>query len=254
MCVPGAATSRARRDTDSALTRDDARSDAASTASSDSERYVVVGLAAESPDDADMAFSCLKLVVKAPAQMTWRERGVKRVAGALNKFSMRARAWTEPDVDEYDELTAREASNVAARLLRTELPRKLDEKGEPTGLAPFEELLEARIRDLSLALNMSTALALAELVEDEVLIENVKLHLIEDRQTHSISSPPPQPLNVSLTSLRMTRDSSGVLHFGPPMSTPSTVTSPCTPQPIPELDEAREKIDRLHSENEELRR
>lgn len=41
---------------DSALTRDDARSDAASTASSDSDRYVVVGLAAESPDDADVAF------------------------------------------------------------------------------------------------------------------------------------------------------------------------------------------------------
>lgn len=41
---------------DSALTRDDTRSDAASTASSDSDRYVVVGLAAESPDDADMAF------------------------------------------------------------------------------------------------------------------------------------------------------------------------------------------------------
>ncbi|CAH2087820.1 unnamed protein product [Euphydryas editha] len=41
---------------DSALTRDDARSDAASTASSDSDRYVVVGLAAETPDDADVAF------------------------------------------------------------------------------------------------------------------------------------------------------------------------------------------------------
>ncbi|KAI8440803.1 hypothetical protein MSG28_009126 [Choristoneura fumiferana] len=42
---------------DSAWTRDDARSDAASTASSDSERYVVVGLACESPLDADQAFS-----------------------------------------------------------------------------------------------------------------------------------------------------------------------------------------------------
>lgn len=41
---------------------------------------------------------------------------------------MRARAWAEPDVDEYDELNAREASNVAARLLRTEQPRQLDEK------------------------------------------------------------------------------------------------------------------------------
>lgn len=46
---------------DSALTRDDTRSDAASTASSDSDRYVVVGLAAESPDDADMAFRYKRL-------------------------------------------------------------------------------------------------------------------------------------------------------------------------------------------------
>lgn len=41
---------------------------------------------------------------------------------------MRARAWMEPEVDEYDELQTREASNVAARLIRTELPRQLDEK------------------------------------------------------------------------------------------------------------------------------
>lgn len=40
---------------DTALTRDaaEARSDAASTASSDSDRYVVMGLGAESPMDAD---------------------------------------------------------------------------------------------------------------------------------------------------------------------------------------------------------
>lgn len=48
---------------DSALTRDDGRSDAASTASSDSDRYVVVGLAAESPDDADVAFRSVREVV-----------------------------------------------------------------------------------------------------------------------------------------------------------------------------------------------
>jgi hypothetical protein len=63
MWVVGAGFSSMRRgltslvtSLDSALGRDDARSDAASTASSDSERYVLVGLAADSPDDHDLAF------------------------------------------------------------------------------------------------------------------------------------------------------------------------------------------------------
>lgn len=303
---------------DSALTRDDTRSDAASTASSDSDRYVVVGLAAESPDDADMAFrefehgraasssgvevaaevverssspsdhsvtsSCRRRDVISTS--TWRLNNIHIVhqsgggrtclrlaaddlksdeCNAIpwdefqNKFSMRARAWSEPVVSESDELVPRNEPLVAARLVRTQLPRAPEDKG----LAPFEELLEARIRDLSIALNMSTALALAELIEDEVvappmplevLIENVKLHLIEDRPTRSISSPPPQPLDIDLTTLRMTRDTAGVVRLGPPVSTPSTIASPATPQPQPELDEAREKIDRLNRENEELRK
>lgn len=82
----------------------------------------------------------------------------------------------------------------------------------------------------------------------------MKLHLIEDRPTRSISSPPPQPLDVDLTTLRMTRDTAGVVRLGPPVSTPSTVASPATPQPMPELDEAKEKIERLNRENEELRK
>lgn len=52
----------------------------------------------------------------------------------------------------------------------------------------------------------------------------------------------------------MTRDTAGVVRLGPPVSTPSTIASPATPQPQPELDEAREKIDRLNRENEELRK
>ncbi|XP_053616244.1 bridge-like lipid transfer protein family member 3B [Plodia interpunctella] len=305
---------------DSALARDDGRSDAASTASSDSDRYVLVGLAAESPDDADVAFrefehgrassgvevaaevverssspsdhsvtsSCRRRDVISTC--TWRlnnihiihqsasGRSSTRLAaddlrtdecGAIpwdefqNKFSMRARAFSEPLLDESDELTPRETPKVAARLVRTQLPRLLDDKGEPTGLAPFDELLEARVRELSISLNMSTALALAEFIEDEVvvppmplevLIDNVKLHLIEDRPTRSISSPPPQPLDIDLTTLRLTRDTAGVVSLGPPVSTPSTVASPATPQPQPELDEARVQIDRLNKENEELRK
>ncbi|CAG4990381.1 unnamed protein product [Colias eurytheme] len=298
---------------DSALTRDDTRSDAASTASSDSERYVVVGLAAESPDDADMAFREFELGrssnsgVEMAAEVverssspsdhsitssckrrdlistcTWRLNNIYLVQQSVpgksalrltaddlksdqcssipwdefqNKFSMRARAWNEP-VNE-DEPKVKEMPRVAARLVRNELPRLVDDDGQPTGLAPFEELLEAQIRDLTMSLNMSTALALSEFIEDEViappmplevLISNLKLHLIEDRPTRSISSPPPQPLDLDLTTLRLTRDSNGILHLGPPVTIETPKENP------PELVHAREEIDRLNRENEELRK
>ncbi|CAH0718971.1 unnamed protein product, partial [Brenthis ino] len=300
---------------DSALTRDDCRSDAASTASSDSDRYVVVGLATESPDDADVAFrefehGRLSSGVEVAAEVVERSSSpsdhsitssckrrdvistctlrlnnihlvqqsangkscMRIVADDLksdecssipwdefqNKFSMRARAWSEPTNDE-DDFKPKETPRVAARLIRTELPRTLNEKGEPIGLAPYEEILEARIRELSIALNMSTALALSEFIEDEVvlppmplevLIENVKLHLVEDRPTRSISSPPPQPLDLDLTTLRLNRDSSGVVHLGPTI--PSRTVSPSSPPP--ELQQAMDEIQRLNEENEELKK
>ncbi|GBP40896.1 UHRF1-binding protein 1-like [Eumeta japonica] len=283
---------------DSALTRDDSRSDAASTASSDSDRYVVVGLAAESPDDADIAFrefehgrmansgvevaaevierssspsdhsvtsSCRRRDVISTC--TWRLNNIHLVQQSTDgktvlrfvaddvktdecssipwdefqsKFSMRARVWSEPPFDDADEFKPRESPRVAAKLTRAELPRPIDDKGAQFGLAPYEELLEARVHDITVTLNMSTALALSEFIEDEVIappmplevhIENLKLHLIEDRPTRSISSPGPQPLDVDLTSLRLTRDGAGVVRLGPPASTPSTITSPVTPQP-----------------------
>ncbi|XP_045453508.1 UHRF1-binding protein 1-like [Melitaea cinxia] len=300
---------------DSALTRDDGRSDAASTASSDSDRYVVVGLAAETPDDADVAFrefehgrmasgvevaaevverssspsdhsitsSCKRRDVISTC--TFRLNNIHLVQQSTNgkscmrfvaddlktdecpsipwdefqsKFSMRARAWSGPEFD-CDELKPRETPKIAARLMRTELPRIGSEMDKPAGLVPYEEILEARIRDLNIALNMNTALALSEFIEDEVvlppmplevLIENVKLRLIEDRPTRAISSPPPQPLDLDLTSLRLNRDTSGVVHLGPMIS--SRTVSPSSPPP--ELQMAMDEIQKLNEENEGLKK
>lgn len=41
---------------------------------------------------------------------------------------MRARAWSEPVASEADELLTRPEPHVAARLVRTQLPREPDEK------------------------------------------------------------------------------------------------------------------------------
>nr|XP_032522842.1 UHRF1-binding protein 1-like isoform X1 [Danaus plexippus plexippus] len=299
---------------DSALTRDDGRSDAASTASSDSDRYVVVGLAAESPDDADVAFrefehGRLSSGVEVAAEVmerssspsdhsitssckrrdvistcTIRLNGIHVVqqsnAGTTsmrlaaddvkldecpaipwdefqirlkNKFSMRARAWS--DLDEGEKTG--DAPKVTLRLLRTELPRTEEEKRTPGALARASELLEGQIRCLNLSLGMSTALALSEFIEDEViappmplevLIENLKLHLIEDRPTRSISSPPPQPLDLNLSTIKLSRDSSGVVHLGPP-----TIDEP-SPETTSPQQSIADEVQRLNEENEELKK
>lgn len=83
-----------------------------------------------------------------------------------------------------------------------------------------------------------------------MLIENVKLRLIEDRPTRSISSPPPQPLDLDLTSLRLNRDTSGVVHLGPMIS--SRTVSPSSPPP--ELQMAMDEIQKLNEENEGLKK
>lgn len=44
-------------------------------------------------------------------------------------------------------------------------------------MVPYEEILEARIRDLNIALNMNTALALSEFIEDEVVLPPMPLEV-----------------------------------------------------------------------------
>lgn len=41
---------------------------------------------------------------------------------------MRSRAWTEPEVDECDDLIPKQTPQLAGKLIRLELPRILNEK------------------------------------------------------------------------------------------------------------------------------
>lgn len=78
----------------------------------------------------------------------------------------------------------------------------------------------------------------------------MRLHLIEDRPNRSIASPAPQPLDVALTTLLVTRDSSGVVKLGPPESKNTAVESPKTS----EREGAMEEMEKLNRENEELKK
>ena len=71
---------------------------------------------------------------------------------------------------------------------------------------------------------MSTIIGLGDLAEDEIiarplpveiLLENLKLNLIEDRPPVNITSPGPFPINLHIGKLRVTRDEMGLLQIQP---------------------------------------
>lgn len=93
-----------------------------------------------------------------------------------------------------------------------------------TILSWFQRKLNIRVKDLSMAMSMSTATGLSDLAEDEVLpipipmeidLENVKIHLNEDRPPVNITSPGPVPIDLSIGQMRITRDAAGIFYIQP---------------------------------------
>lgn len=87
--------------------------------------------------------------------------------------------------------------------------------------------MDIKVSDVNLSLTMSTVIGLGDLTEDEVvprplpveiLLRNVRLNLVEDRPPVNITSPGPQPVNVTIGELKVMRDSSGVFHLQPSAS------------------------------------
>lgn len=50
----------------------------------------------------------------------------------------------------------------------------------------------------------------------KVYLENVSLHLIEDRSSNNITSPGPVPVDVSVSRLHISRGKNGVFVIEPP--------------------------------------
>lgn len=81
-----------------------------------------------------------------------------------------------------------------------------------------------RCKELSLALSMSTVIGLSDLAEDEViakplpmdvLLENLKLTLIEDRPPVNITSPGAIPINLQIGHMRIKRNEMGIFEIQP---------------------------------------
>lgn len=78
------------------------------------------------------------------------------------------------------------------------------------------------------------------------MLENIRLHLTEERTPANITSPGPTPIDVSVRQLHVCRGLDGIFHVEPPPP-PAPCGTPSTPS------ESQETVE-LRAENELLKR
>ncbi|XP_046432268.1 UHRF1-binding protein 1-like isoform X2 [Neodiprion fabricii] len=150
----------------------------------------------------------------------------------------------------------------------------IDMQDKANVMALFEDRLEVKVADVPLTLSMSSVTGLTDLAEDEVIpkpismqiyLENISLHLNEDRPPNNITSPGPIPIDLDISRLRISRDSSGVFHIEPIVGTLVESSSAATIsngniqsakeiETESELSSLRQFTQQLKSDNEELKR
>ncbi|KAJ6647453.1 UHRF1-binding protein 1-like [Pseudolycoriella hygida] len=130
----------------------------------------------------------------------------------------------------------------------------------------FSHNVEIRIKDLTLDLSMSTVVGIGDLVEDEIiakplpleiLLENLKVHLMEDRPPVNITSPGPVPMNLNICKMRMTRDETGTFKIQPENSRETdvnTLQTASVPHKDRELLSMQLVMQQLKSDNDVLKK
>jgi len=84
-----------------------------------------------------------------------------------------------------------------------------------------------------------------------VLLENVRLHLSEDRSAVSQLASANSPINVCISKLRVARTASGTVYVEP---VEGVSEAGCSFDAANEVEAARRQVSELSRENEELRR
>ncbi|XP_076645786.1 bridge-like lipid transfer protein family member 3B [Halictus rubicundus] len=150
----------------------------------------------------------------------------------------------------------------------------IDVHNKQSVLDLFEDKLDVKVTDISMALSMSSISGLTDLFEDEIIpkpipiqiyLETISLRLNEDRPPNNITSPGPIPIDMDISKLRIVRDTNGAFHIEPVVnmlsSNDSFVTlsnnDNQTDQNVDyeiEVNLLRKSSKQLKSDNEELRR
>ncbi|XP_029709447.2 bridge-like lipid transfer protein family member 3B isoform X1 [Aedes albopictus] len=136
------------------------------------------------------------------------------------KFGARCRAW---NVAPHN---AEAPPCVAIRLeeILTLPADSLNITDKKSILSWFKRKLNVEVKNINLQLSMSTVVGLGDLAEDEVIptpipmevmLENVKINLIEDRPPVNITSPGTLPINLAIGRMFITRDDAGVFYLQP---------------------------------------
>ncbi|XP_058804572.1 bridge-like lipid transfer protein family member 3B isoform X2 [Phymastichus coffea] len=164
------------------------------------------------------------------------------------KFSSRSRGWVElpSDSDCHSRIKLRldhdlKNKDDAKRIWETSQQAMSDCTGSRSShnqsiinfydkdaiLGLFEDNIDVKVADVSVTMSISFITGLADLIEDEVipkpiptkiLLENITVRLNEDRPPNNITSPGPIPIDLDISKLRITRDTSGVFHIEPAVS------------------------------------
>ncbi|XP_063697421.1 bridge-like lipid transfer protein family member 3B isoform X2 [Culicoides brevitarsis] len=175
------------------------------------------------------------------------------------KFGARCRAWNiaphNPEAPPSIALRLEEDIHTPENVSSLTLDRK-------TILSWFQRKVNIRVKDLSLTMSMSTATGLSDLAEDEVLptplpmeidLENVKIHLNEDRPPVNITSPGPVPIDLSIGKMRITRDAAGIFYIQPKIVTENHVGA-YVPEKDKELLALHVVMQQLKIDNDSLRK
>uniref|UniRef100_A0A6B2EHQ2 Uncharacterized protein n=1 Tax=Phlebotomus kandelakii TaxID=1109342 RepID=A0A6B2EHQ2_9DIPT len=140
------------------------------------------------------------------------------------KFGARCRAWNmapyNPESPPCIQVRLEEELNA---------PEDIESgiKDKKNVLSWFTHKVDVLVKDLTMQLSMSTVIGLNDLCEDEVIprplpmdivVENVRLNLIEDRPPVNITSPGPIPINLAIGKMKIERDKSGIFYIQPQSS------------------------------------
>lgn len=176
-----------------------------------------------------------------------------------SKFSSRARAWADSaNTTTNSKVKLRMDHDVKLPSSKSINEMDFTEKDALNKL--FKDFIDVQVQDLNMDLAMSTITGLADLIEDEIIpipiplqitLNNVQLHMIEDRPPVNITSPGPIPLDLNVTHMFITREEDGVFNIIPnkPISHSESIVSTSEQEII-----LRQQNIQLKLDNDELRR
>ncbi|KAL1505764.1 hypothetical protein ABEB36_005251 [Hypothenemus hampei] len=169
------------------------------------------------------------------------------------KFSMRSRGWAENPAGNATTPKIKLRLDHSLALSSPNLLTQYNLTDKDNMRKVFVDHLIVEIKNLALNLNMSTATGLTDFIEDELLIpplplkisiENVKIHLNEDRPPANITSPGPVPIDLNLTDVFVTRTEDGVFN----------ITNKRSSGPRDDRETDSIQLATLMSDNDELKR